>query len=121
MNTKFLLSPAYLCSAALLIVGAVLSGGRFMLIGWIFFIVGLFLNALVLVVLVNRDQLTHLGAQLKRPDELELEIGEPVVQRLDEEVAESADMNAEPLPEDLPDGPEVVENGAKDTASVKRT
>lgn len=42
MNTKFLLSPAYLCSAALLIVGAVLSGGRFMLIGWIFFIVGLF-------------------------------------------------------------------------------
>ena len=92
-----------------------------MLIGWIFFIVGLFLNALVLVVLVNRDQLTHLGAQLKRPDESELEIGEPVVQRLDEEVAEPADMNAEPLPEDLPDAPEVVENGAKDTASVKRT
>ena len=93
-----------------------------MLIGWIFFIVGLFLNALVLVVLVNRDQLTHLGAQLKRPDESELEIGEPaVVQLLDEEVAESADMNAEPLPEDLPDGSEVVENGAKDTASVKRT
>ena len=61
-----------------------------MLIGWIFFIVGLFLNALVLVVLVNRDQLTHLGAQLKRPDESELKIGEPVVQRLDEEVAEPA-------------------------------
>ena len=92
-----------------------------MLIGWIFFIVGLFLNALVLVVLVNRDQLTHLGAQLKRPDESELETGEPVVQRLDEESAEPADMNAEPLPEDLPDGSEVVENGAKDTASVKRT
>lgn len=92
-----------------------------MLIGWIFFIVGLFLNALVLVVLVNRDQLTHLGAQLKRPDESELEIGEPVVQRLDEESAEPADMNAEPLPDDLPDGSEVVENGAKDTASVKRT
>ena len=92
-----------------------------MLIGWIFFIVGLFLNALVLVVLGNRDHLTHLGAQLKRPDESELEIGEPVVQRLDEEVAESADMNAEPLPEDLPDGSEVVENGAKNTASVKRT
>ena len=90
-----------------------------MLIGWIFFIVGLFLNALVLVVLVNRDQLTHLGAQLKRPDESELEIGEPV-QRLDEEVAEPAvDMDAEPLPEDLPDSPEVVENGVKDTASVE--
>lgn len=92
-----------------------------MLIGWISFIVGLFLNALVLVVLVNRDQLTHLGAQLKRPDESsELEIGEPVVQRLDEEVAEPAvDMDAEPLPEDLPDSPEVVENGVKDTASVE--
>ena len=50
------------------------------------------------------------------------EIGEPVVQRLDEEVAEPAvDMDAEPLPEDLPDGSEVVENGVKDTASVKRT
>ena len=93
-----------------------------MLIGWIFFIVGLFLNALVLVVLVNRDQLTHLGAQLKRPDESELEIGEPVVQRLDEEFAEPAvDMDAEPLPEDLPDSPEVAQNIVKDAASVKRT
>ncbi|VTY08708.1 hypothetical protein [Rothia dentocariosa] len=93
-----------------------------MLIGWIFFIVGLFLNALVLVVLVNRDQLTHLGAQLKRPDESGLEIGEPVVQRLDEEVAELAvDMNAEPLPENLPDTPEVAQNIVKDAASVKRT
>ena len=45
-----------------------------------------------------------------------------MVQRLDEEVAEPAvDMDAEPLLEDLPDAPEVVENGAKDTASVKRT
>lgn len=89
-----------------------------MLIGWIFFIVGLFLNALVLVVLVNRDQLTHLGAQLKRPDESELEIGEPVVQRLDEEVAEPAvDMDAEALP----DAPEVAQNIVKDAASVKRT
>ena len=93
-----------------------------MLIGWIFFIVGLFLNALVLVVLVNRDQLTHFGAQLKRSDESELEIGEPVVQRLDEEVAEPAvDMDAEPLPEDLPDAPEVVENGVKDAASVEES
>ena len=93
-----------------------------MLIGWIFFIVGLFLNALVLVVLVNRDQLTHLGAQLKRPDESELEIGEPVVQRLDEEIAEpAADMDAEPLPENLPDTPEVAQNIVKDAASVKRT
>ena len=43
-----------------------------------------------------------------------------MVQRLDEEVAEPAvDMDAEPLPEDLPDSPEVVENGVKDTASVE--
>ena len=76
-----------------------------MLIGWIFFIVGLFLNALVLVVLVNRDQLTHLGAQLKRPDESELAV----------------DMDAEPLLEDLPDAPEVAQNIVKDAASVKRT
>ena len=76
----------------------------------------------MLVVFVNRDQLTHLGAQLKRPDESELEIGEPVVQRLDEEVAEPAvDMDAEALPEDLPDAPEVAQNIVKDAASVKRT
>jgi len=44
------------------------------------------------------------------------------VQRLDEEVAEPAvDMDAEPLPENLPDTPEVVENRVKDAASVKRT
>ena len=39
MNTKFLLSPAYLVSVALMLSGAVLSGGRFMLIGWILCIV----------------------------------------------------------------------------------
>ena len=40
MNTKFLLSPAYLVSIALLLSGAVLSGGRCMLIGWILCILG---------------------------------------------------------------------------------
>ena len=45
-----------------------------------------------------------------------------MVQRLDKEVAEPAvDMDAEPLPENLPDAPEVAQNTAKDTASVKRT
>jgi len=42
------------------------------------------------------------------------------VQRLDEEVAEPAvDMDAEPLPEDLPDGSEVTQNIVKDAASVE--
>ena len=57
MNTKFLLSPAYLASIALMLSGAVLSGGRFMLIGWILCIVGVCLNAMTLVVLTNREQL----------------------------------------------------------------
>ena len=44
-----------------------------------------------------------------------------MVQRLDEEVAEPAvDMDAEPLPENLPDTPEVAQNIVKDAASVKR-
>lgn len=55
MNTKFLLSPAYLVSIAALIVGAILAGTTLMVVGWIIFIVGLALNALALVILVNRD------------------------------------------------------------------
>lgn len=57
MNTKFLLSPAYLVSILALIVGAVLAGTSFMLIGWILFIIGLALNAMSLVILANRDVL----------------------------------------------------------------
>ena len=57
MNTKFLLSPAYLVSVALM-----LSGGRFMLIGWILCIVGVCLNAMTLVVLTNREQLYTIDA-----------------------------------------------------------
>ena len=42
--------------------------------------------------------------------------------RVTEEVAEPAvDMDAEALPEDLPDAPEVAQNIVKDAASVKRT
>ena len=59
MNTKFLLSPAYLVSIALLLSGAVLSGGRFMLIGWILCILGVCLNAMTLVVLTNREPVSY--------------------------------------------------------------
>ncbi len=62
MNTKFLLSPAYLVSVAMMLSGAVLSGGRFMLIGWILCIVGVCLNAMTLVVLTNREQLYTIDA-----------------------------------------------------------
>lgn len=57
MDTRFLLSPAYLVSVAALIVGAILSGTSLMIVGWIVFIVGLALNAMALVVLANREQL----------------------------------------------------------------
>lgn len=57
MDTKFLLSPAYLVSVTALIVGAILSGTSLMIVGWIIFIVGLALNSMALVVLANREQL----------------------------------------------------------------
>lgn len=58
MNTKFLLSPAYLASVAALIIGAVLAGTSLMVVGWILFIIGLALNAMSLVILANRDILS---------------------------------------------------------------
>ncbi len=57
MNTKFLLSPAYLVSVAALIVGAILASTRWMVLGWMIFIIGLALNAMALVVLANREYL----------------------------------------------------------------
>ena len=60
MNTRFLVSPAYLLSIALLVAGAVLSGSRYMLIGWMLFLVGVFLNAMTLVILTNREQLLQI-------------------------------------------------------------
>lgn len=59
MNTKFLLSPAYLASVLALIVGAILAGTHMMIVGWILFIVGLALNAMSLVILANRDVLRN--------------------------------------------------------------
>ncbi|MDY3048307.1 MAG: hypothetical protein SOR40_00810 [Rothia sp. (in: high G+C Gram-positive bacteria)] len=57
MDTRFLLSPAYLASVLALIVGAILTSTALMVIGWILFILGLALNAMALVVLANREQL----------------------------------------------------------------
>ena len=89
MNTKFLLSPAYLVSVALMLSGAVLSGGRFMLIGWILCIVGVCLNAMTLVVLTNREQLYTMEAKAARRG---FDDRPAVVQRLDEAPAtDSAD------------------------------
>ena len=84
MNTKFLLSPAYLVSIALLLSGAVLSGGRFMLIGWILCIVGVCLNAMTLVVLTNREQLYTMDAKAVRASRRGFDDRPSVVQRLDE-------------------------------------
>ena len=84
MNTKFLLSPAYLVSVALMLAGAVLSGGRFMLIGWILCIVGVCLNAMTLVVLTNREQLYTMDAKAVRASRRGFDDRPSVVQRLDE-------------------------------------
>lgn len=84
MNTKFLLSPAYLASIALMLSGAVLSGGRFMLIGWILCIVGVCLNAMTLVVLTNREQLYTLDAKVTRGTRRSFDCRPAVVQRVDE-------------------------------------
>lgn len=84
MNTKFLLSPAYLVSIALMLAGAVLSGGRFMLIGWILCIVGVCLNAMTLVVLTNREQLYTMDAKAVRASRRGFEERPAVVQRLDD-------------------------------------
>lgn len=59
MNTKFLLSPAYLASVLALLVGTILAGTQFMMAGWILVFIGLSLNAIALVILANRDVLQN--------------------------------------------------------------
>lgn len=72
--------------------GAVLSGGRFMLIGWILCIVGVCLNAMTLVVLTNREQLYTMEAKAARGTRRGFDDRPAVVQRLDEApAADSAD------------------------------
>ena len=107
MNTKFLLSPAYLVSVALMLAGAVLSGGRFMLIGWILCIVGVCLNAMTLVVLTNREQLYTMEAKAARGTRRGFDDRPAVVQRLDDTAAtddapvtdEAGEESAEPVEE----------------------
>lgn len=95
MNTKFLLSPAYLVSIALMLSGAVLSGGRFMLIGWILCIVGVCLNAMTLVVLTNREQLYTLDAKATRGTRRGFDDRPAVVQRLDATATDDAAVTDE--------------------------
>ena len=64
--------------------GAVLSGGRFMLIGWILCIVGVCLNAMTLVVLTNREQLYTMDAKVARGTRRGFDDRPAVVQRLDD-------------------------------------
>ena len=72
--------------------GAVLSGGRFMLVGWILCIVGVCLNAMTLVVLTNREQLYTMDAKVARGTRRGFDDRPAVVQRLDEAPAtDSAD------------------------------
>lgn len=101
MNTKFLLSPAYLASVALMLSGAVLSGGRFMLIGWILCIVGVCLNAMTLVVLTNREQLYTLDAKAARGTRRGFDDRPAVVQRLDDADEESAKIVEEAAEESV--------------------
>lgn len=103
MNTKFLLSPAYLFSIAMLLFGAVLSGGRFMLIGWILCAVGVALNAITLVVLTNREQIYALESRESRPPLTTFTESTPVVQRVDSTPA--TDRADEELAEELAETP----------------
>ncbi|MFV0897974.1 MULTISPECIES: ATPase [Rothia] len=109
MNTKFLLSPAYLVSVALMLSGAVLSGGRFMLIGWILCIVGVCLNAMTLVVLTNREQLYTMDAKAVRASRRGFDNRPAVVQRLDE-VPATDDAGEEPA--------ELTEGAAEEPAEA---
>lgn len=109
MNTKFLLSPAYLVSVALMLSGAVLSGGRFMLIGWILCIVGVCLNAMTLVVLTNREQLYTMDAKAVHASRRGFDNRPAVVQRLDE-VPATDDAGEEPA--------ELTEGAAEEPAEA---
>lgn len=78
--------------------GAVLSGGRFMLIGWILCIVGVCLNAMTLVVLTNREQLYTMDAKVARGTRRGFDDRPAVVQRLDEAPA-TDEVEVEPAEE----------------------
>lgn len=93
--------------------GAMLSGGRFMLIGWILCIVGVCLNAMTLVVLTNREQLYTMDAKAVRASRRGFDDRPAVVQRLDD--APAADKaEAEPAEEPA----ELTEDAAEEPAEA---
>lgn len=110
MNTRFLVSPAYLLSIFLMVVGALLSRGRFMLLGWILFIVGACLNALTMVLLVNREQLQRVRSEHRAAKGSASEVEIP--KDTDTTVAKESDK-AQPK-DDLQSGSE--ENAPEDAA-----
>ena len=86
--------------------GAVLSGGRFMLIGWILCIVGVCLNAMTLVVLTNREQLYTMEAKAARGTRRGFDDRPAVVQRLDAAPAtDSADEGSAESVEEVAEEP----------------
>lgn len=86
--------------------GAVLSGGRFMLIGWILCIVGVCLNAMTLVVLTNREQLYTMEAKAARGTRRGFDDRPAVVQRVDEAPAtDSADEGSAESAEEAAEEP----------------
>lgn len=110
MNTRFLISPAYLLSIALLVAGAVLSGSRYMLIGWMLFLVGVFLNAMTLVILTNREQLRQIRqAHQHQKEQAEREqVGEST----HEPSAKELDADPEPQKEDAAEQDNTPQQGS---------
>lgn len=110
MNTRFLISPAYLLSIALLVAGAVLSGSRYMLIGWMLFLVGVFLNAMTLVILTNREQLRQIRqAHQHQREQAERE---QTVESPREPSAKELDADPEPQKEDAAEQDNTPQQGS---------
>ena len=116
MNTRFLISPAYLLSIALLVAGAVLSGSRYMLIGWMLFLVGVFLNAMTLVILTNREQLRQIRqAHQHQKEQAEREqVGESPR----EPSAKELDADPEPQKEDAAEQDNTPQQGREPASDV---
>ena len=110
MNTRFLVSPAYLLSIALLVAGAVLSGSRYMLIGWMLFLVGVFLNAMTLVILTNREQLRQIRQAHQHQKELAKR--EQTGESPREPSAKELDADPEPQKEDAAEQDNTPQQGS---------
>ena len=116
MNTRFLISPAYLLSIALLVAGAVLSGSRYMLIGWMLFLVGVFLNAMTLVILTNREQLRQIRqAHQHQKEQAERE---QAGESSREPSAKELDADPEPQKEDAAEQDNTPQQGSEPASDV---